>query len=108
MMPAAAERPSPRPAPFIDANGLKSWASMAGAMPGYPPPGYPPGYPPPGYPPPQGYPQQQQQQQPGPPPAPAEDNSLESKLRKLKAALDAGLLTEDEYKAKRTKLLDAF
>ena len=80
---------------------------MAGAMPGYPPPGYPPGYPPPGYPPPQGYPQQQQQQ-PGPPPAPAEDNSLESKLRKLKAALDAGLLTEDEYKAKRTKLLDAF
>jgi membrane protease subunit (stomatin/prohibitin family) len=80
---------------------------MAGAMPGYPQQGYPPGYPPPGYPPPQGYPQQQQQQQ-GPPPAPAEDNSLESKLRKLKAALDAGLLTEDEYKTKRTKLLDAF
>jgi len=84
---------------------------MAGAMPGYPPPGYPPpgyppGYPPPGYPPQQGYPPpqgQQAQQQP-----PAEDNSLEAKLRKLKAALDAGLLTDEEYKAKRTKLLDAF
>jgi membrane protease subunit (stomatin/prohibitin family) len=85
---------------------------MAGAMPGYPPPGYPPpgyppGYPPPGYPPQQGYPppqgQQQAQQQP-----PADDNSLEAKLRKLKAALDAGLLTDEEYKAKRTKLLDAF
>ena len=84
---------------------------MAGAMPGYPPPGYPPpgyppGYPPPGYPPQQGYPPpqgQQAQQQP-----PSEDNSLEAKLRKLKAALDAGLLTDEEYKAKRTKLLDAF
>ncbi len=85
---------------------------MAGAMPGYPPPGYPPpgyppGYPPPGYPPQQGYPQQGQQAQ-QPPPPPAEDNSLEAKLRKLKGALDAGLLTDEEYKAKRTKLLDAF
>lgn len=76
---------------------------MAGAM-----PGYPQGYPPQGYPPPdtrlpatrQGQPQAQQ-------PA-AEDNSLEAKLRKLKAALDAGLLTDDEYKAKRAKMLDAF
>jgi membrane protease subunit (stomatin/prohibitin family) len=83
---------------------------MAGAMPGYPPPGYPPpgyppGYPPPGYPPQQGYPPPQQAQ---PQPPAADDNSLESKLRKLKAALDAGLLTDEEYKAKRTKLLDSF
>ncbi|MCA9687311.1 MAG: SPFH domain-containing protein, partial [Myxococcales bacterium] len=81
--------------------------------PGYPPPGYqgyPPqqGYPPPGYPPQPGYgqqpPQQPQQQQA---PAPA-DNSLEGKLLKLKAAFDAGLLTEDEFKAKKMQLLDAF
>jgi membrane protease subunit (stomatin/prohibitin family) len=75
---------------------------MAGAMPGYPQQGYPQqGYPQ------QGYPQQGHPQQP-PQQAPADDNSLESKLRKLKAALDAGLLTDEEYKAKRTKLLDAF
>lgn len=80
---------------------------MAGAMgqPQYP---YPPGgYPPPGYPPHPGYPPPGQappvQQQP-----PADDGGLEGKLRKLKAALDAGLLTEEEYKAKRTKLLDEF
>ena len=85
---------------------------MAGAMPGYPQQQQ---YPQQGYPQ-QGQPQQGQQQQQypqqGQPPqqqqAPAEDNSLESKLRKLKGALDAGLLTDEEYKAKRTKLLDAF
>lgn len=47
--------------------------------------------------------QPQQQQQ-----APADDNSLEAKLRKLKAAFEAELLTEEEYKAKRAKLLEAF
>jgi membrane protease subunit (stomatin/prohibitin family) len=80
---------------------------MAGAMPGYPQQGYPQqGYPQQGQYPQQGYPQQGQPQQPQQPVA--DDNSLESKLRKLKAALDAGLLTDEEYKAKRTKLLDAF
>jgi len=84
---------------------------MAGAMPGAMP-GYHPGYPPPGYPPPgyhPGYPppgQPPQHQQP--PPPPADDNSLEARLRKLKAALDADLLTPEEYKEKRAKLLDAF
>ncbi len=90
---------------------------MAGYPPGYPPPGYPPpGYPPPGYPP--GYPppgyQQAPGQAPGQPPGqappqqgPAPD-SLEAKLGKLKAAFDAGLLTQEEYQAKRAKLLDAF
>lgn len=47
--------------------------------------------------------QQPQQQQP-----PADDNSLEAKLRKLKAAFEADLLTEEEYKAKRAKLLESF
>jgi len=86
---------------------------MAGAMPGYPQQQQQ--YPQQGYPQQQQqYPQQQQQypQQGQPPPQQqqpvADDNGLESKLRKLKAALDAGLLTDEEYKAKRTKLLDAF
>ncbi|MEZ4448726.1 MAG: SPFH domain-containing protein [Nannocystaceae bacterium] len=81
---------------------------MYGQPQGYPPPGYPPqqGYPPPGYPPQQGY-QQPPPPPPAAPPAPAAD-SLESKLMKLKAAFEAGLLTEDEYKDKRMKLLDAF
>jgi membrane protease subunit (stomatin/prohibitin family) len=39
--------------------------------------------------------------------APAE-GSLEDKLKKLKAAFDAGLLDESEFKAKKAKLLDAF
>jgi membrane protease subunit (stomatin/prohibitin family) len=78
---------------------------MGAAMPGYPQGYPPPGYPPPGYPPPHGYPQAGP---PPPPQQPAEDNSLEGKLRKLKGALDAGLLTEEEYKTKRAKLLDAF
>ncbi|MDC0718240.1 SPFH domain-containing protein [Nannocystis bainbridge] len=55
------------------------------------------------------HPQQQQfQQQPQQQQAPADDNSLEAKLRKLKAAFEAELLTEEEYKAKRAKLLEAF
>ncbi|MBC8070414.1 MAG: SPFH domain-containing protein [Deltaproteobacteria bacterium] len=90
--------------------------AMGQAMPypqqGYPQQGYPQqGYPQQGYPqqgyPQQGYPQQgapaQQQQQPQPP-AP-QPGSLEDKLRALKAAFDAGLLTDDEYKNKRAQLL---
>jgi membrane protease subunit (stomatin/prohibitin family) len=88
---------------------------------GYPPPGYPPqpGYGPPGYPPQQGYPppgyppQQGQYQQAGYPPpgaAPAPEaapaNDLQAKLQKLKAAFEAGLLTEQEYAAKKAALLD--
>ncbi|MEM6290724.1 MAG: SPFH domain-containing protein [Myxococcota bacterium] len=104
---------------------------MGQAMPpyGYPPQqGYPPqhgqhpGYPPqqgqhPGYPPQQGqHPQQGYPPQQGAPPqaaapaapaAPAE-GSLESKLMKLKAAFEADLLTEEEYKAKRAQLLADF
>ncbi len=87
-------------------------------QPGYPPPGYPPqpGYPPPGYPPqPGGY-----QGQPGYPPAPqqgapqgqapaaAAPGSLEERLGKLKAAFEAQIITEDEYKAKRASLLADF
>jgi membrane protease subunit (stomatin/prohibitin family) len=53
-------------------------------------------------------PQQFQQQQPQQQQPPADDNSLEAKLRKLKAAFEAELLTEEEYKAKRAKLLEAF
>jgi membrane protease subunit (stomatin/prohibitin family) len=82
---------------------------------GYPPQGYPPqGYPPQGYPP-QGYPPQGQPGYPpqgqAPPqqaaPAPA-GGTLEDKLHKLKAAFEAELLTEDEYKAKRAELLANF
>jgi membrane protease subunit (stomatin/prohibitin family) len=98
---------------------------MGQAMPGqggYPPQGYPPqGYPPPGYPPqgypPPGYPPQGQPphgQPPGPPqggapPPPAGGApSLQDKLLKLKAAYEAELLTEDEYKAKKAELLADF
>jgi membrane protease subunit (stomatin/prohibitin family) len=68
---------------------------------------------------PQGYPPQAYGQQPyapaqgyAPPPAaapaaPAAD-PLQEKLRKLKAAFEADLLTEDEYKAKRAQLLADF
>jgi membrane protease subunit (stomatin/prohibitin family) len=101
---------------------------MMGYPPGYPPPqGYPPGYPPPGYPPqqgyppgypPQGYPPQGQPPQPGPQAAgwhpagaqaaPAEpQNELQVKLHKLKAAYEAGLLTDEEYSAKKATLLDS-
>jgi membrane protease subunit (stomatin/prohibitin family) len=93
---------------------------------GYPPPpGYaPPGYPPPGYPPPGYPPQQGQYQQPGYPPQPGQPqqagwhpapaaapeaapaNDLQAKLQKLKAAFEAGLLTEQEYSAKKAALLD--
>jgi membrane protease subunit (stomatin/prohibitin family) len=52
---------------------------------------------------PQQQPPPQQQQQPA-----ADDNGLEAKLRKLKAAFEAELLTEEEYKAKRAKLLESF
>lgn len=48
----------------------------------------------------------QQQQQPQQPVA--DDNGLEAKLRKLKAAFEADLLTEEEYRTKRGKLLEAF
>lgn len=54
-----------------------------------------------------GQPQQQQQQAAPAAAAPAE-GTLEDKLRKLKAAFDAGLLDEAEFKAKKAKLLDAF
>ena len=43
-------------------------------------------------------------------PAPAaagSEGSFEDKLRKLKAAFEAGLLTEDEYKTKKAKLVDS-
>ncbi|HLT38176.1 MAG TPA: SHOCT domain-containing protein, partial [Enhygromyxa sp.] len=89
--------------------------------PGYPPPqGYPPGYPPPqGYPPPHGQPHGQPPAPQGagwhpapngaPPPAPAEpQNELQVKLQKLKAAYEAGLLTDEEYSAKKATLLDTF
>jgi membrane protease subunit (stomatin/prohibitin family) len=81
--------------------------NIMGGMMGQPQQGYPPpGYPPPGYPPHPGYPPPAGQ---APPPAPAaDDGGLEGKLRKLKAAHEAGLLTDEEYKDKRTKLLDAF
>ena len=69
---------------------------MGQAMPGY---GVPPGYPPP-------------QHAPVHPAAPAAgtpaEGSLEDKLRKLKAAFEADLLTEDEYKTKRAQLLENF
>ena len=95
-------------------NMMGNMMGQAG-MGGYPPPGYPPqgypqhghppqGYPPPGYPP-QGAPPPQPQQ--AAPAQPAE-SSLEDKLRKLKAAFEAELLTEEEYKAKRAALLSAF
>ena len=37
----------------------------------------------------------------------AAEGSFEDKLRKLKAAFEAGLLTEDEYKTKKAKLVDS-
>jgi membrane protease subunit (stomatin/prohibitin family) len=76
--------------------------------PGYPPPGYPPqqGYPPPGYPPQPGQYQQAGYPPPGAPEA-APANDLQAKLQKLKAAFEAGLLTEQEYSAKKAALLDA-
>jgi membrane protease subunit (stomatin/prohibitin family) len=89
--------------------------AMGQAMPypqqGYPQQGYPQqGYPQQGYPqqgyPPQGYPQQGAPgQQPPPQQAAPQPGSLEDKLRALKAAFDAGLLTDDEYKNKRAQLL---
>jgi len=103
---------------------------------GYPPQGYPPqqqGYPPQGYQggPPQGYqggppPQQGQyqgqppqqsgwqpaggQQQQAPPQQQAQGggNDIQSKLQKLKAAFEAGLLTDQEYSAKKAQLLESF
>jgi hypothetical protein len=90
---------------------------MGGAMgqpqgypPGYPPqPGYPPpGYPPPGYPPQQGYPPPGYPPQQAAPAAAPPADDLQSKLLKLKAAFEAGIITEDEYKAKRAKLLEDF
>ncbi len=97
---------------------------------GYPPQGYPPqGYPPQGYPPqghpPQGYPPQQGYQQPPQPGQPPQGQApqgqapqgqgggapvspLEDKLKKLKAAFEAELITEDEYKSKRAALLADF
>jgi membrane protease subunit (stomatin/prohibitin family) len=97
---------------------------MPGMMPGgghpqqgYPPQGHPQqGYPPQG-PPPQGAPPQgppQQAQAPGPPPIqpaaapPPPAGGLEDKLLKLKSAHEAGLLTEEEYAAKRAEILSAF
>lgn len=87
--------------------------------PGYPPPGYPPQpgqYPPQGYAPPPGQPGQppghgqpsQAGWHPAPAPAPeaAPANDLQVKLQKLKAAFEAGLLTEQEYSAKKAELLD--
>jgi membrane protease subunit (stomatin/prohibitin family) len=69
---------------------------------GYPPQGYPQqGHPQQGYPP-QGAPPPQQQA------APPAEPSLEDKLRKLKAAFEAELLTEEEFKAKKAELLSNF
>jgi membrane protease subunit (stomatin/prohibitin family) len=101
--------------------GVGMGQMMSGVMgQAIPQPGYPQGYPPPqgypqqGYPPPQGYPQQQQTQgqHQQPPPtqsqgAPGGSLSLEDRLRALKAAFDAQLITEDEYKNKRAQLLGA-
>ena len=87
---------------------------------GYPPQGYPPqGYPPQGYPPQQGQYQGQPPQQAGWNPAPQQQqggapaqqgggDDLQSKLLKLKAAFEAGLLTDEEYAAKKAKLLESF
>lgn len=54
---------------------------------------------------------QQVAQPAAPAPAPAAaapaEGSFEDKLRKLKAAFDAGLLDEAEYKAKKAKLVDS-
>ncbi len=72
---------------------------------GYPQQGYPQqGYPQQG-PPQQGYPQQGQPPQQAAAPA---AGSLEEKLGKLKAAYEAELLTEEEYKSKRAQLLENF
>jgi membrane protease subunit (stomatin/prohibitin family) len=49
--------------------------------------------------------QPQQQQQPAAPAAPAQP-SLEDRLKKLKSLKEAGLLDEQEYAAKRAKLLE--
>ncbi len=86
-------------------------------QPGYPQPGHPqqghpqPGHPQPGYAQP-GYPQQPPQQgapaAAAPAPAGPAPGSLEEKLTKLKAAYEAQLLTDDEYKAKRAELLANF
>ncbi len=94
---------------------------------GYPPQqqGYPPqqyqGQPPQGQQqgrPPQGQPPQQGQQagwhpagggaQAPAPAAPAGGNDIQSKLIKLKAAFDAGLLTDQEYSDKKASLLENF
>ena len=79
----------------------------AGPQPGYPPPGYPP----PGYPPQPGYPAQGHAPPPhaAPPPqaAPAAPaaGTLQDKLLKLKGAFDVGLLTQEEYDAKKGEIL---
>jgi membrane protease subunit (stomatin/prohibitin family) len=41
-----------------------------------------------------------------PAPAPAADNPVADKLRRLKGLLDEGLISQDEFNAKRQKLLD--
>lgn len=42
------------------------------------------------------------------PPSPAPDASLEGKLKRLKQIHDEGLITDDEFAAKKKTLLDGF
>jgi hypothetical protein len=44
----------------------------------------------------------------GSPPSAYPDSSLEGKLQRLKQIRDAGLITDDEFAAKKKSLLDGF
>ena len=86
-------------------NMMGHMMGAAGPQPGYPPPGYPPqpGYPAQGHaPPPHAAPPPQ-----AAPAAPAA-GTLQDKLLKLKGAFDVGLLTQEEYDAKKGEILANF
>ena len=44
----------------------------------------------------------------GSPPSTSQDSSLEGKLQRLKQIRDAGLITDDEFAAKKKGLLEGF
>ena len=78
-------------------------------QPGYPPqPGHPPQQGQYQQPPPQGAPPQGAPQGQAAPAGGGAVSPLEDKLKKLKAAFEADLITEDEYKSKRAALLADF